>query len=105
MTDLAQLSAAPLVALASRVRRIADGHAWTTDAITTAIVQLLFDELGGSLALVRAYRGRRARRADHRRHALRRPRRHPRQRAGVERRRALRRSPRDPAHRRAGLVG
>jgi signal transduction histidine kinase len=56
MANLAALSAAPLVALASRVRRIADGHAWTIDAIADAIVNLLFDELSGGLALVRAYR-------------------------------------------------
>ncbi|HET9620360.1 MAG TPA: ATP-binding protein [Kofleriaceae bacterium] len=59
MIDLAEPVVAPLVALASRVRRVAEGQAWTIDDIASAVVHLVFDELSGSLALVRAYRTRR----------------------------------------------
>lgn len=55
MPDLAQLSAAQLMALDARVRRIAEGHAWTGDEIAEAIAGVLFDELG-DVALCRIYR-------------------------------------------------
>jgi signal transduction histidine kinase len=55
VADLAQLTAAQLMAIGARLRRIAEGHAWTGDEITGAVTSALFDELGG-IALARAYR-------------------------------------------------
>ena len=55
MVDLAQLTTAQVMALGARIRRIAEGHAWTGDEIAEAIVGVLFDELDG-VALIRAYR-------------------------------------------------
>jgi signal transduction histidine kinase len=56
--ELAQLHGSPLVALGARLRRIAEGRRWTTDQIAAAIVDLIWDAIAPSAALVRAYRTR-----------------------------------------------